>query len=106
MDSEEEKNRKTRLERIGEYEIIFREADFLMKKDHRTDEEKQVLEERIRTLEDYYVSSTWRSDFEADEAGLLPQDLVRGVLSEDGIYDLLDRYRELLSHSDNERNTV
>ena len=32
-------------------------------------------------------------DFEADEAGKLPPDLKRGVLSEDGVYDILsDHY--------------
>ena len=35
------------------------------------------------------------SDFEADEAGLLPPDLKRGVLSEDGIYNLLEEYKRV-----------
>ena len=43
----------------------------------------------LSTLEAYYTSPAWRTDFEADEAGLLPPDLKRGVLSEDGIYNLL-----------------
>ena len=33
------------------------------------------------------------SDFEADEAGLLPPDLKRGFLSEDGIYNLLGDFK-------------
>jgi len=44
-------------------------------------------------LEAYYNSPQWRKDFEADEAGKLPKDLKRGVLSEDGIYDLLSDYQ-------------
>ena len=32
-------------------------------------------------------------DVEADEAGKLPKDLKRGVLSEDGLFDLLDEER-------------
>ena len=43
----------------------------------------------LRKLEDYYGSGDWRRDFEADEAGLLPADLKRGVLTEDAVYDLL-----------------
>ena len=39
-------------------------------------------------------SSLWLSDFEADEAGELPEDLCRGVLSEDGIYNVLEEYEE------------
>lgn len=46
-------------------------------------------------LEAYYTSPAWRTDFEADEAGLLPPDLKRGVLSEDGIYNLLEEYKRL-----------
>ena len=34
-------------------------------------------------------TNAWREDFEADEAGLVPKDLKRGVLSEDGLYNLL-----------------
>lgn len=41
-------------------------------------------------LRAYMESGQWRLDFEADEAGLLPKDLKRGVLSEDGLYDLLE----------------
>lgn len=43
----------------------------------------------LRELEAYYDGGDWRRDFEADEAGLLPADLKRGVLSEDALYDLL-----------------
>jgi hypothetical protein len=43
----------------------------------------------IDRLTDYLESGAWREDFEADEAGLVPGDLTRGVLSEDGLYDLL-----------------
>ena len=49
----------------------------------------------LSTLEAYYTSSAWRTDFEADEAGLLPPDLKRGVLSEDGIYNLLEEYKRV-----------
>jgi len=50
----------------------------------------------IAELERYYHSSEWRKDFAADEAGLLPADMKRGVLSEDGIWNLLDDNRELI----------
>ena len=35
-------------------------------------------------------SGQWQKDFEADEAGLLPPDLKRGILAEDALFDLLD----------------
>ena len=49
-------------------------------------------EELLRELAVYYGSAAWKRDFAADEAGLLPADLRRGVLSEDGIYNLLEKF--------------
>ena len=46
----------------------------------------------LRQLAAYYGSPAWKRDFAADEAGLLPKDLRRGVLSEDGIDHLLERF--------------
>lgn len=43
----------------------------------------------IDRLTEYLESGAWREDFEADEAGLVPGGLKRGVLSEDGLYNLL-----------------
>ena len=45
-------------------------------------------QQSIAALSDYYGS---------DEAGLLPADLKRGVLSEDGIWNLLADNRELMN---------
>ncbi|MBR4023774.1 MAG: DUF4298 domain-containing protein, partial [Firmicutes bacterium] len=44
--------------------------------------------EDVKALEEYYEND-WRSDFELDEAGGLPKDMKRGILSEDGLYDVL-----------------
>ena len=38
----------------------------------------------------YYESGQWLRDYELDEQGLLPPNLKRGVLSQDGVYDLLE----------------
>ena len=37
-----------------------------------------------------------KEDFAADESGEIPADIKRGVLSEDGIYNLLERNREIM----------
>jgi hypothetical protein len=51
------------------------------------------IQDDVKELAAYYEDDDWREDFEADEAGKLPADLKRGVLSEDGIYDVLsDHY--------------
>ena len=54
------------------------------------------MQDDIQKLADYYGSKQWRKDFEADEQGLYPEDLKRGVLSEDGIYNLLERNKEVI----------
>jgi hypothetical protein len=47
------------------------------------------IQEAIRILAEYYASDDWKRDFADDEAGILPKDLKRGVLSEDGIWNVL-----------------
>ncbi|MDE5999856.1 MAG: DUF4298 domain-containing protein [Bacteroidaceae bacterium] len=52
-------------------------------------------QEAIRELKDYLGSEEWKADFEADEEKRLPQDLKRGVLSEDGIWNMLEDVQQL-----------
>ena len=47
------------------------------------------IKQKLRILDDYYTSGQWLKDYEADEQGLLPYDLKRGVLSQDALYELL-----------------
>ena len=54
-------------------------------------------QQSIAALSDYYGSDEWKQDYADDEAGLLPADLKRGVLSEDGIWNLLADNRELMN---------
>lgn len=44
------------------------------------------------------LTAVVRSDLADDEAGRFPKDLKRGVLSEDGIWNLLSDYRDLNSN--------
>lgn len=43
----------------------------------------------LQRLRRYYDGGQWLADYAADEAGLLPPGLKRGVLSQDGLDDLL-----------------
>ena len=54
-------------------------------------------QEALHELNTYYGSDEWRQDFADDEAGLLPNDLKRGVLSEDGIWNVLTDSSDLNS---------
>jgi hypothetical protein len=62
---------------------------------HTLDNHKESLPD-IRELEAYYASDVWKKDFALDEAGILPKNLERGVLSEDGLYDLLEQNKEVM----------
>ena len=53
----------------------------------------------IEMLKDYMDSGEWKEDYEADEAGLLPAGLKRGVLSQDGLYDLLQDADKVLARA-------
>ena len=44
-------------------------------------------------LNEYMNSGQWLSDYEADEEGIFPADLKRGVLSQDALFDLLAQFR-------------
>ena len=52
----------------------------------------RALETRIISAElrDYYTGGQWLLDYEADERGELPADLKRGVLSQDGLWNLME----------------
>ena len=52
----------------------------------------RALETRIISAElrDYYSGGQWLRDYEADERGELPADLKRGVLSQDGLWNLME----------------
>ena len=81
------------IERIKWMEQRFNNALAVIK-DGDTDSLKTIKED-IAELSKYYSSELWKQDFAADEAGHLPQNLKRGVLSEDGIWNLLADYREI-----------
>lgn len=55
----------------------------------------EKIQETIAALSDYYGSNEWKQDYADDEAGMFPKDLKRGVLSEDGIWNLLSDWQEL-----------
>jgi len=47
------------------------------------------LRAKVEILTNYMDSGLWISDYEADERGELPRELKRGVLSQDGLYNLI-----------------
>ena len=48
----------------------------------------------LAELTEYYEGGQWLRDYQMDEQGCFPKDLKRGVLSEDGVYNLLADIRQ------------
>ena len=81
------------IERIKRMEQRFNNALAAFKDESAAS--LKAVKEDVAELSKYYGSELWKQDFAADEAGNLPPDLKRGVLSEDGIWNLLSDYREI-----------
>ena len=89
-----------RIERIRRYEEILDELAAAVADAERAVERLEALREKKDDLERYYTGGGWRADYEADERGLLPADLKRGVLSQDVVFDLLTGYDTLTRRED------
>lgn len=90
---QETRNLKDTIDRIKEMEELF---DLLLESfenDPACFEKDTVLKAKLERLIRYYESPLWMEDFRKDEKGLLPQELKRGVLSEDRVYDFLSEIR-------------
>ena len=86
-----------RIDRITHMEGLLDKCTEVMGRLEQALEDFDALAPDIAELEAYYTSPQWRKDYEADEAGKLPKELKRGVLSEDGIWNVLEYYKRLSS---------
>ena len=94
-------NRK--FEHISEMEKIFDSIIQMQRAFEKVLEEYMQVQEDVKKLEAYYTSPQWKADFEMDERGEIPNVIKRGVLSEDGIYDMLERNKEIMDMLGNTR---
>ena len=83
------------IERIKQMELRLDRASSAVMELSAALEKYNEAQDDISQLDAYYTSDEWKQDFAADEAGELPPSLRRGVLSEDGIYNLLEEYKEV-----------
>ena len=77
------------VQRIAAMEAAFDRTQLAVRMLESALDTYETVKVDIDRLTEYLESGAWREDFEADESGLVPKDLKRGVLSEDGLYDLL-----------------
>ena len=89
-------NHMEQIERIRQMELRMERAAKAVMELSAALDNYEAVQDDIAALEQYYGSEEWKQDYAADEAGLLPADLKRGVLSEDGIWNLLSDVRDLL----------
>lgn len=89
------KDNKQQIARIRAMERRMNRATAVVKRLSVALDKWEDAQVDITALNQYYGSDLWKQDFADDEAGLLPADLKRGVLSEDGIWNLLVDVREL-----------
>lgn len=89
------KDNKQQIARIRTMEQRMNRAAAAVKRLSVALDKWESAQEDITALGEYYGSDLWRQDFADDEAGLLPANLKRGVLSEDGLWNLLVDVREL-----------
>ena len=89
------KAKQEQIDRIERCERMFDRAAQAARQLEDALDAYESVQRDIAELEKYYTGPEWKADYEADEAGLLPAGLKRGVLSQDGIDDLLEQYREL-----------
>ena len=84
------------IERIEKMERYLDESAEAVRALSEALEHYEAIRTSLKKLSDYYGSTLWMKDYEADEAGKLPKDLKRGVLAEDTVYDLLTDHHALM----------
>lgn len=83
------------IERVSKMEAMLNQASEAIQELSAALDKYEKAHDAINTLDQYYGSEEWKEDFEADEAGLFPHDMKRGVLSEDAAWNVLSDYHSM-----------
>lgn len=83
------------IERITQMEQRLERATAAVEAMEAAIEQYKAVRDDIASLDAYLGSPEWHADRDDDESGRLPKGLKRGVLSEDAIWNLLERHREV-----------
>lgn len=84
------------IERIEKMEKLMDGSSSAIRELEKSFRKYVRAQKKIDELADYYFSSEWKKDYDDDEKGKLPQDLKRGVLSQDGLYNMFSDNDELM----------
>ena len=86
----------TQFERIAHYENEMNRLSEAVRSLEEALDSFSEVKDLASDLDAYLGSEEWWQDFNDDEAGKLPAELKRGVLSEDALYNALSDYRGLI----------
>ena len=82
------------INRVRKMEQFMEEIAIVLERNPNELKENIEFRNKMEILTDYMDSGQWLADYEADERGELPADLKRGVLSQDGLYNLICDVKE------------
>ena len=74
-------DKQARIQRISLMEDRYDEVTRVLATLEEAVHEYEDFKSELDALKDYMESGEWKEDYEADEAGQLPSDLKRGILS-------------------------
>lgn len=90
----EQKNLITRIKEMeNRYHEVRRAIGYLDK----AIENYNDIKDKLNILREYMESGAWLKDYEADEAGQVPQNLKREVISQDSLYNLLEEADKIIA---------
>ena len=85
---------KERIERIQKMESKLDDVTPKINAFEQSLNNMESVYENMKILSEYY-SKDWKKDYEADEEGKIPKELKRGVLGQDTLYNLFEKYSEI-----------
>lgn len=85
-----------RLENITKMENILNRTDELISEMQKLLEKWEQNQQDFNELMNYYIGEERWKDLEDDRLKIIPQDLPRGVLSEDAVFNIYGNRKDLL----------
>ena len=87
---------KRTTDRVRRMELYFDTIGYTLKNYPDMLKRDKYIIRMLKAHTDYYENGLWQKDYELDEKGGFPADLKRGVLSQDGVYNLLQEIKKTI----------
>lgn len=88
------------IDRVRQMEQYIDEVAEILESNPKEFKNNGEIRQKVEILTNYMDSGQWLADYEADECGELPRGLKRGVLSEDGLYNLISEVEEVCGETE------